>query len=310
MSGFEQTLQQHAIYKPDNIYIAPIADILADHGLKLKQLSSGLQARVYKIKHHDWVVKEGRWDLDIALFHDVKLPLPSKLTQDFLNLFSYSFHPTPTVIKQQYQHYLEFVQYFGHFRSSKYRADHKYHHPDVEEIALKQHTFRSDLAETIPEIEYVYSIRLPERVKQILTSSIRFHNFLPKEYLLMGKSLRGKYKDKLTYFIFQKFVKGSLLHDEPLENLPQKYRSQVLLLAYLILLMHYKRGLVPDTRPRYPLTEVFDWLTKTDNIIVSENGLKFIDTRWMWETKGNFVQRGLIIPDMVVNLAKRTLLML
>lgn len=310
MHCFEQKLQQNATYHPHKISIAPVAHILKQCNAKLKLLSMGIQARVYKIKNHDWVIKEGRWDIEFPLFHNLTFPLPSKLTQDFFNLFSWSFHPTQKVIQKQYTYYLQFIQYFGYFHTPKYDLIKKYFHPDIHTITQKQHELRHSLPTTIPLIEKAYNIILPEKVKTIIASRVRFHNFLPKEYLLIGKSLRGKYKGKLTYFIFQKYIKGKLLHDIPVATLSQRFRSQLILLAYLILLMHYNLGLVPDTRPRYPFTEVFDWLTKTDNIIVSANGLKFIDTRWMWETKGNFIQRGLIIPDLVINLAKRALLLL
>jgi len=76
------------------------------------------------------------------------------------------------------------------------------------------------------------------------------------------------------------------------------------LMIYLILLMNYQIHLVPDTRPRYPILQVGNWLTKTDNIIATEDKIKFIDTRWFWDYNSNPIKRGLIIPDMIINLAK------
>jgi len=75
-------------------------------------------------------------------------------------------------------------------------------------------------------------------------------------------------------------------------------------LVYLILLMNYQIHLVPDTRPRYPLLQVNNWLTKTDNIILSKDDIKFIDTRWLWDYNSNIIKRGVVIPDMILNISK------
>jgi hypothetical protein len=130
------------------------------------------------------------------------------------------------------------------------------------------------------------------------------HNFLPKEYLVYGKSWSAQNQDKNTYFIFQEYVEGKLLHDYRNEDLSNKQLEQITLFIYLLLLMDMQTGLIPDTRPRYPLIEAYDWLRKTDNMMVSENGMKFIDTRWMWNTKDNFIKRGTIIPTLTRNLCK------
>src|SRR6185295_12770852 len=94
-------------------------------------------------------------------------------------------------------------------------------------------------------------------------------------------------------FIVQEFVEGKLLHDYKEGSIDTKTDHQLVLLVYLILLMNYQIGLIPDTRPRYPMTQVYNWLTKTDNIIVSNKGVMFIDTRWLWEYKANYIKRGL-----------------
>ena len=64
----------------------------------------------------------------------------------------------------------------------------------------------------------------------------------------------------------------------------------------LHLIFNLEEKLLVDTRPRYPLRQIHNWLTKTDNIILSEQGFKLIDTRWFWETqKINILSNGLVI---------------
>jgi predicted DNA-binding transcriptional regulator len=70
--------------------------------------------------------------------------------------------------------------------------------------------------------------------------------------------------------------------------------------------MDYQTGLLPDTRPKYLISQMYNWLLRTDNIRISEknNDLMFIDTRWLWDRNANFIKRGTIIPEMIENLAK------
>ena len=114
--NFEQELQLYAIYSPDrkSVRFAPTQKIFGNR--KLNFLSAGLQARVYKIEGMDWVVKEGRWDLEFNLFGNTKLPLPAALTEKTLQAFSYTFLPTVPEILRQYKSYLKFIQYFIYSR--------------------------------------------------------------------------------------------------------------------------------------------------------------------------------------------------
>ena len=49
------------------------------------------------------------------------------------------------------------------------------------------------------------------------------------------------------------------------------------------------------------------FIPKTDNIMISKAGLKFVDTSWFWQTEGNLIRRGLFIPDWTIARAKREL---
>ena len=296
---FENTLKLYAIFSPDNtnIKMAPTQRLFDMKNLKF--ISNGVNARVYKINDKDWVVKEGRWDLDFNLFGDTKLPLPAELTERIMNIFSFTFLPSIKEILRQYKAYLKFVQYFGYFEKKD-----SYYHPNLDLINNAQKNIRDSLVYYRDELEKFYKFSLDPKIDAILNSEIKYHNFLPKEYLLVGKSISRENKGKTTYFIVQEYIKGTLMHDFDEKTLTQDTKKQMVLLVYLILLMNYQIHLVPDTRPRYMLLQVNNWLTKTDNIMLNNKEVKFIDTRWLWDYKSNIIKRGLIIPDMIINISK------
>lgn len=297
--SFERELQQYAVYTPErrSLNFAPTNKIFGSR--KLKFISAGLQARVYKIEGMDWVVKEGRWDLELNLFGTTKLPLPASLTEKALHMFQYTFLPTVPEILRQYKAYLKFVQYFGYFTEKN-----SYHHPNLDLIINAQRNIRDSLMLHKDDLEQYYHMRFHHKIDQVLQSEFKYHNFVPKEYLLIGQGVSSENKGRTTFFIVQEFVKGELLHDLEPKLLESNVRKQLALMIYLILLMNYQIHLVPDTRPRYPILQVGNWLTKTDNIIATEDKIKFIDTRWFWDYNSNPIKRGLIIPDMIINLAK------
>lgn len=296
---FEDLLKRYAIYSPEQstVTLAPTHRLFPEHQIRF--LSSGIQARVYKMRDVDWVIKEGRWDLDFNLFGDTKLPLSAELSEKLLNVFSFTFLPTRSEILRQYKAYLKFIQYFGYFTDAK-----DYYHPNLELINNAQHNIRESLLFYKDELESYYHLKFDIKLDAILTSELKYHNFLPKEYLLMGQSISPENNNKDTFFIVQQYIKGTLLHDQDFHKLPDKVKKQMVLMIYLILLMNYQIHIVPDTRPRYPLFQISNWLMKTDNIIVNEDNVKFIDTRWFWDTKANFIKRGAVIPDLIINLSK------
>lgn len=108
----------------------------------------------------------------------------------------------------------------------------------------------------------------------------------------------------MTYFIVQDFIKGRLLHDLEDDDFSEDVIYQLIIMIYLILLMRIHEHLLPDTRPRYPVKEASDWVMKTDNIIVSKKRVTFIDTRWFWDMRDNWVKRGGIIPGQIIRLSK------
>lgn len=298
MDKIEKKLREYAIYDPIKVREAPIQEIL--EGLDYEKISGGQMGRVFKIKDKDWIMKEGRWDLSLELFWDKKLPLPAEITERVLKLFAFTFLPREEEVLRQYRMYLNFIEYFGYFESEK-----DYFHPNISIIQTAQRTIRDSLTYFKPRLEKQYNMKFNGKIDEILESDdIKYHNFLPKEFLLYGRSISKANKNKLTQFIFQDYIEGDLLHDKSNDELSQKELKQLILMIYLLLLMHYQLGIIPDTRPRYIFTEAYNWLTKTDNIIISKEGLKFIDTRWFWDSKSNLVRRGVIIPNMIINMSK------
>lgn len=301
MDKIEKKIQNYAVYSPGLYKLAPVTEILK--GKKLKKIGEGMLGRVFRIVDENWVIKEGRWDLDFDLFGNTKLPLPAELTERIMGIFSFRFLPRPKEIARQYKQYLTFAQYFGYFTSKD-----SYHHPNLDLLVRAQKNIRESLLFYKKDIEDFYKIKLNHKLDSILASEIKYHNFLPKEYLLVGKSISKANQGKETYFIFQEYVEGKLLHDIEDENLSDSTFYQLILIMYLTLLLNLREGLLPDTRPRYPLYQLYNWVTNTDNIIVSsKDQLKFIDTRFFWETQSNFIRKGGVISDLIINLTKNYL---
>jgi hypothetical protein len=214
-------------------------------------------------------------------------------------MFSFSFLPHLPEIMRQYKLYLTFAQYFGFFANKN-----SYYHPSLDMMVSEQRHIRNSLLFYKPELEKHFKIKFNSKLDSILLSDDRFHNFLPKEYLIYGKSISPENKNELTYFIIQDFVKGTNLNKMDETSLSTPLTKQIIVFLYLILLMDYQAGLIPDTRPKYLIAQIYNWLFRTDNIIVTQNEVKFIDTRWLWDKNSNLIKRGLIIPEMIENLAK------
>jgi len=296
---WESVIQKYAIYGTDenSVKIAPTLSIFDLN--KMGFLSRGLLSRVYKLKDYDFVVKEGRWDMDFELFKGVHIPVNTKIVEKIFNIFSHSFQPKLKEVLSQYGFYLKFAEYFGYFSEKN-----EYYHPNLEMIHSAQRHLRNSLLFYKPEVEKHFKFKINPKIDEILLSDSRLHNFLPKEYTLYGKSVSKENEGKLTSFIIQKFVKGRVLTEVDETSLPVATTRELIVLLYLILLMEYQTGLVPDTRPKYLITQAYNWLLRTDNVMICNDGIKFIDTRWLWDEKSNIVKRGIIIPEMIMNLAK------
>lgn len=305
MALLRQFLREHAILSPDQDWRhADIAGAL--QGVTVTPLAAGLQARVFKLEDHPWVMKEGRWDLEIELFEGMKLPLDAQRTERVLSNFSFTFLPTEDQIRRQAAQYLLCQRYYGMLKPD---ADD---HHILAGLAAEQRTLRDGLSKDMSALTAAYRLRRYEKALQALLEhqAVRHHHFLPEEHLLVGDSLSPENEGKRTSFIFQEFIDGKPLHDVNLLDEPVERRREMAMWLLLTLAMHHREHMLPDTRPRYPLAQSYDWLTKTDNIFVARDGIRFIDTRWFWETDRNIVKRGGLIPDLTLRGVRATLISL
>jgi hypothetical protein len=290
----------NAIYSPDEHKLSDITEFIKNYNLEF--LSAGLFSRAFRIKNKKWVIKEGRWDLDFTLLGDIKIPLPARIIQKIMSIFSYQFQPTTKNIQNDYRGYLEFAQYFGYFEK---KSD--FPHPSIDLMFTAQKNIRDTLLFYKPAIERKYKIKLDHKIDSILTSNVKYHNFLPREYQLFGMPISKENKGKETSYIIQEFVKGKHLADSNDRNLKPSHKKHLILMIYLVLLMHMQIGLLPDTKPKGGILGAANWLTNTENIVLTRNDIKFIDTRWFWDVNANVVRRGVIIPNLIIQRAKYSL---
>jgi len=294
ITDLENKIRPHAVYDPNkDLKIAPISKLFPKDSLTF--LASGTSSRVYRIKNTDWVLKEGRWDLDIDFIGKIKLKIPAQPIELLLNQFNMYFLPTQNQIKEQYARYLKMVNYLGYFDTES-----DFDHKDISLIASTQKRIRARLFEELESLDISEEqiIRLRSIFKDGFTT-----NFLQPEYLLYGDSITEKHKQ--TYFILQKYASGTTLHDLKNVDKTEEYNKQIVELCLIMLYLDKMEGLMPDTRPKYMMFESYDWLGKTDNIIMTDNNeLKLIDTRLIWDKNDNWIKRGLLIPGITNKVIK------
>lgn len=273
MSSLEDQLKQYSMDPSGHVELAPIKDILAPY--TLKSVGSGIASKVFRLEGTPWVMKEGRWDPEIEIGGVVKLRLPGHTLHTVLSPLSSSFLPTLEYVQKAHQLYLVSEAYFG-------------------------------FGSTDPVVRHDQEVVRGKLAGEFSDSALR-HNFLPTEHLLFGPALSDHAKGKPTSFLFQEFVPGTMLHDTAFESISTRDRELLRLFVRLALLLHDEKGLLPDTRPRYPLLEGTDWFLHTDNILLTDTGPRYIDTRWFWEKGLHPLKRGVIIVELTLNAYKRAL---
>lgn len=288
MDTFERTLRQHAITSNREVRLAPIAELL--EGRELTSVGIGTFHRVYRVEGTKWVVKQARHDPAIPL-GPVDLPLPAGLLDGMLRWIGMGLLPNANEIRRQYAAYLEIAAYLGYFDA----IEEPDTYPDYARLWASQQEIRSRLPDTIANIETTMKVSLPHTLRDLLASPLRTENFLPQEYLIEGIDDHGR----ATAWIFQEFIAGTPLHDCTTATLRGTASGdRLLLLSFILLLLRHERFHVPDTRPRKPLYEFHDWLGKTDNIIVMNDRVLLVDTRWVWDTRSLF-HRGVVVPELL-----------
>jgi hypothetical protein len=292
---FESYLQKNAYYGVDsNIRSVDIHDFINPN--EWGSIGEGHFAHVYKHKALPWVMKEGRWDLDIKFFEKLNIKVPRETTNALLSLFKVNFLPNKEHAVEQYKHYLKLIAFLGYFTEST-----DYYHLKIDSIRSRQEKIRAHLSEYSLEIKKEFNFDINRYSEIINSSDILYHNFLPKEYLLYGEGIHETSKGRETYYIFQEFIEGTPLHDVSIHKLNSKQTDLLTLFIILLLAFIVTHRRVPDLRPRYIVGNSSNWLTETDNVVVQDDSLKYIDTRWLWGLNDNLVKRGFRIPELTVN---------
>lgn len=283
--SFERQLQDLAYRNGGPVSASPVRELLETH--TLIPCGSGVFHDVFRIAGTAWVVKESRWHLEIPI--PFRPRIPGWLIHGPLRMFGTGCLPTEREIRRQHELYCIAARYLGYF-------DVPDAYPDGPQLIAEQRIVRNRLPTTVAAMETFYERRIPDAVRSLLESPMRLRNVLPKEYLLFGTPRTG---GRMTSYVFQEYAEGRLLHDAR-DALQPDMRRQLVLLAYLLLLLRQETGLVPDTRPRQPFHPSSDWLLDTDNIVVGASGMTLVDTRWFWEADGNIVQRGLGLAERTI----------
>lgn len=247
-------------------------------------------SRAYRIPETNWVIKEGRWDIDIPLIFWTT-SIHGQPIQKLLSPFSYKFLPTKEESWRQYQEYLLLCRYFGFF-------DESYsYYPEFESITHFQKGLRWNLHIFWDILKQRFGIQIPSLWEWF----DMFHNFLPREYIGYGTSVSKENKNKETSYIIQEFISGTPFADKKLEHFSKEELKQISLLTIITLIFYIQTGKIPDTRPSHDPKHWWQWFLHTENIFSTESrGIQMIDTRWLWNVDENVIKRWIIIPELIL----------
>lgn len=254
-------------------------------------LGRGFFSRAFRLGRSDWVIKEGRWDIDIPTIFGTK-NIHWQPIQKLLSPFSYKFLPTREEAWRQYQEYLLLSRYFGFFDNS-----YEYYQ-DYEAIRHFQNGLRWNLDVFRGILRGRFDIQLPENFSENFPT---FHNFLPREYMGYGTPISPENRGKKTSYIVQQYISWEPLSNKKIEDFSREELSQIYLLCILTLIFYIQTGKIPDTRPVNDPKHWWQWFLHTENIFVTEkNGIKMVDTRWLWNIDENLIKRWVIIPELIL----------
>lgn len=260
------------------------------HDIPRVLLGKWFFSRAYRIQETNWVVKEGRWDIDIPLIFWTT-SIHGQPIQKLLSPFSYKFLPTKEESWRQYQEYLVLCRYFGFF-------DEEYwYYPEFDAIKKFQNGLRSNLDIFGGILKQRFGIQIPNLGKDFPV----YHNFLPREYIGYGTALSKENKNKETSYIVQEFIAWVPFAEKKLDQFSQEELRQVFLLTIITLIFYIQTGKIPDTRPSHDPKHWWQWFLHTENIFATPSrGIQMIDTRWLWSVDENVIKRWIIIPELIL----------
>ncbi len=295
MTPLEKILQKYQITEFEDYGKNDFYEIYKKYPSKI--IGKWFFSRAYKITEADWVIKEGRWDIDVPLIFGTK-SIHGQPLQKLLSPFSYKFLPTKEESWRQYQEYLLLARYFGFF-------DETYsYYADFDALRAFQKWLRLNISIFQDIIKQRFGIQIPKNIQNILPI---FHNFLPREFMGYGKSYSEENKGKYTSYITQEYIDWVPFSEKKLEEFNQGELSQIYLLCILILTFYIQTGKIPDTRPNNDPKHWGQWFMHTENIFSTQSqGIKMVDTRWLWSTDTNIIKRGILIPELILQSVTRT----
>jgi hypothetical protein len=172
------------------------------------------------------------------------------------------------------------------------------YYQDYEAITHFQNGLRWNLDIFRGILQGRFGIKMPEELKKKYPI---FHNFLPKEYMSYGESISPENRKKRTSYIAQEYISGVPLSEKKIEDFTKEELTQIYILCILILIFYIQTGKIPDTRPTSDPKHWGQWFLHTENIFVTPmQGIKMVDTRWLWNIDENLIKRGVIIPELIL----------
>lgn len=195
MDTLETLFQSHQIHSLRECETKNFAQICKHYECDF--LGKGFFSRAFRLRDTEWVIKEGRWDIDIPLIFGSK-NIHGQPLQKLLSPFSYKFLPTKEEAWRQYQEYLLLARYFGFF------DDAYSYYPEYEAITHFQNGMRWNIEIFSGILHARFGIDIPDILNEDFP---RFHNFLPREYMGYGASISKENKGKKTSYIAQEFIR-------------------------------------------------------------------------------------------------------
>ncbi len=237
--------------------IAPIKNFLKRY--QLAKLGGGSQVIVYKLLETGWVLKEGTLHYSVPLSPKLVFTIPRALMFFLASIIPLGILPRRQELLQHFRFAKKLKQYLGSAKQKKLRK-----------------AFWRDLPELLAEYDlpnYVSSY-----IEQIPPETWR-HDFLVRDYLLLGYPLQQQEESQFTYFVLQPELHGSTLQSLNWQKLSVSIQQQLVLFSLLNLYMFRNTGFLADVSGRY-LADYEKWIMGTENLLVTEEGLKLIDTNY------------------------------
>ncbi|HEC63875.1 MAG TPA: hypothetical protein ENI23_01120 [bacterium] len=250
-----------------------------------------------------WAIKEGRTAADFPLFKQLDIPLNYEFWNAFSGPLGFDLMPKGERVTKELREYFLLAKYLGFFiEDFKVLGDNDHVRSEQKKLRKELLNFdkkKSELGSLVLRLIDNDS-KKPSLLKKAISSpKVYKHNFLVKEYVIFGAPRKAK--TKKTYFIVQEWVEGDTLEQTLEEDMSKEIYGRLLVFIILSLHLFEQEQKLVDMRGKSLVNT--NWFVRTENIIVNieTEDVKFIDTRWLWDMTGNFVEKGILSADMVLH---------